>query len=58
MEVFFLALFIFLNVYFLPSYIGFRRKKKNGCAILALNFLAGWTFVGWVIAFVWALTNS
>jgi Superinfection immunity protein len=27
-------------------------------AIFALNLLLGWTFLGWVAALVWALTNS
>jgi len=37
---------------FLPTIVG--RNKKNCRAILALNFFLGWTFVGWVIALVWA----
>jgi hypothetical protein len=41
-----------LFLYFLPSYVG--RKKRNATAIFALNFLAGWTFIGWVVAMVWA----
>lgn len=44
--------------YFFPSFIAWRRKKANFRAIFALNCLAGWTFVGWVVAMVWALTND
>ena len=40
--------------YVLPSIIGW--KKRNAVAICALNLLLGWTFVGWVVALVWALT--
>jgi hypothetical protein len=57
--VFMLLLFsglVFL--YFLPTYIACTRSHKNEDAIFALNFLAGWTFVGWVISIVWALTKS
>jgi TPR repeat protein len=43
-------------VYFLPTIIAKARKHNNSMAIFALNFLAGWTFLGWVVAFVWALT--
>lgn len=43
-------------VYFLPSWIAHSRNKANIGAIFALNFLAGWTFIGWVVALVWALT--
>lgn len=45
-------------LYFLPTIISERRGKVNRNAIFALNLLAGWTFVGWVIALVWALTYS
>lgn len=45
-------------VYFLPTYIAKRRQKKNFAAIFVLNFLAGWTFIGWVVAAVWASTKD
>src|SRR5262245_22978966 len=43
-------------VYFLPSFIG--SKKRNSGAIFVLNLLLGWTFIGWVIALVWAFTQD
>jgi hypothetical protein len=55
MEVF---LVLILAIYFLPSLIGFSKKKKNSGALFALNLLLGWTLLGWVAAFVWSLTNS
>jgi hypothetical protein len=42
--------------YFLPSIIG--RKKRDRLAIFALNLLAGWSLVGWIIALVWALKED
>jgi Superinfection immunity protein len=42
-------------IYFLPTIIASRRKKRNTVAIFALNFLLGWTLVGWAVALVWAL---
>jgi hypothetical protein len=36
----------------LPVIVG--RKKRDAGAILAMNFFLGWTFVGWVVALVWA----
>jgi T4 superinfection immunity protein len=43
-------------LYFLPGIIAFRRHHHNAVAILVFNLLLGWTFLGWVIALVWALT--
>ena len=47
-----------LALYLLPGWIAFRRRKTNRIAILALDILAGWTFVGWVAALVWSLTED
>ncbi len=49
------AILIGVAIYFLPTIIAARAHHRNANAICALNFLLGWTFVGWVIAFVWAL---
>ncbi len=43
-------------VYFLPAIVA--SGKKNSGAIFVLNLLLGWTFVGWVIALVWALASE
>ena len=42
-----------LPLYLLPSILG--RKKQNRAAIFAVNFLLGWTIVGWFAALIWAL---
>lgn len=48
--------FVFLvGLYFLPTIIGVARHKKNALAIGALNFFLGWSFIGWIVALVWAL---
>lgn len=41
-----------LAIYFLPTFLGWH--KANGVSILLLNFFLGWTFIGWVVAIVWA----
>lgn len=45
-------------IYFIPTFIAFRRNKSNKIAILALNFFLGWSLVGWVVSLVWALSNE
>ncbi len=51
-------LLIFTVVYFLPGIIGLMKGKNNAGAIFLLNLLAGWTFIGWVAALIWAATND
>jgi uncharacterized membrane protein len=54
-----MAIFIILIalvIYFLPSMAGYN--KRNVGAIFALNLLLGWTLIGWVVAFVWAMTED
>lgn len=46
-----------LGLYFLPSVIALARSHHNAAAITVLNFLLGWTLLGWVAALVWALTS-
>ncbi|GGB29398.1 hypothetical protein GCM10011492_19720 [Flexivirga endophytica] len=40
--------------YLLPWAIAATRNKSNQGGIFALNFLLGWSFIGWVIALVMA----
>lgn len=49
-------LIVSLLLYFLPAYLA--RNKPNFTAILVLNILAGWTFIGWIIALIWALSSE
>ena len=44
--------------YLLPTFVAQSRRHNNAGAILALNLLLGWTFLGWVMALVWALTDN
>jgi hypothetical protein len=48
---------IFL-LYFFPACVARNRKHANASAITALNIFLGWTVLGWVVAFVWSLTDN
>ena len=50
--------FLIAGIYLLPTIIAFARKNPNKIAIMALNILLGWTFIGWVISLVWAMVNN
>ncbi|RKS42667.1 T4 superinfection immunity protein [Gillisia mitskevichiae] len=43
-------------LYFLPTIIGWNKRNSN--AILAINLLLGWTFIGWMVAFIWSLSKD
>ncbi len=49
---------VMLGLYFVPSIIANTKKKKNAGAVLALNIFLGWTFIGWIVAFIWAVAND
>ena len=49
-----LAIVIAVPIYFAPSLVARRRKKRNAVAIFALNLLAGWTIIGWGAALIWS----
>ena len=42
-------------LYFLPLILALARNKRDTVSIFVLNFLLGWTAIGWVVALVWAL---
>jgi len=55
------GLLIFLLLiwaYFFPGWIAERRKHNNVAAIIVINLFLGWTFVGWVAALAWAMTDN
>ncbi|MDF1605050.1 superinfection immunity protein [Nocardioides sp. YIM 152315] len=43
--------------YMLPWAIAATRGKSNSWAVGLVNFLLGWTFVGWVVALVMACSS-
>jgi hypothetical protein len=50
----FLVVALSLGIYFIPTLVALERLHSNRGAIFVLNFLLGWTLLGWVAAFVWA----
>ena len=45
-----------IALYFYPTICAAGEHPKI-TPILALNLLAGWTFIGWIAAFIWALSQ-
>jgi Superinfection immunity protein len=48
----------FVTLYFVPAIVAFSRKHNSKVAILVVNFVFGWSLVGWVIALIWACTGN
>ena len=47
-----------LAFYFIPTFVALARKKRNTAAIFAVNLFLGWSFVGWIVALVWAVSGD
>lgn len=45
-------------IYFLPTIVAGVRGAKHSNGIVVVNLFLGWTFVGWVVALAWALSNQ
>ncbi len=43
-----------LAIYFIPTFVASKRKHPQKTPILLLNIFLGWTFIGWVVALIWA----
>ena len=54
----FMAVLPLIAIYFIPTIIGFSRKKDNKVPILMLNLFLGWSLIGWVVALVWATSKD
>lgn len=52
----FCGFLVILWLYFIPSIIGRDKKRSDGIQIL--NLFLGWTFIGWVIALIWAVSDE
>ena len=52
------VIILILVPYFLPSIIALFRGKSNSTAIFMLNLFLGWTFIGWVVALIWAVSKD
>lgn len=50
---------VLIAVYFLPALLAyFYFQRRQSAAIIVLNFLLGWTIIGWVMALVWVFVEE
>ena len=46
-----------LIVYFIPTIVAIVRHHRNLLAIILVNIFLGWTFIGWLVALIWAIVG-
>jgi Superinfection immunity protein len=56
--VFVMAVLVAVGIYFLPTIVAASGQKRKTGAIFVLNLFLGWTFLGWVLALVWAVADE
>lgn len=53
-----LIVLVVLVVYMIPGVVAWSRGHRNAAAIITMNVVLGWTFLGWTIALIWSMTNN
>lgn len=53
--IFVITLMVIVIIYMLPTLIAYARDIPQRQTIGVLNIVFGWTLIGWVIMFLWAL---
>lgn len=48
------AVLAFLLIYFAPSLLAYYTESPELSKIVTINLFSGWTFVGWVVAWLYA----
>ena len=52
---FIIAVILVAFIYFLPTFVAFKRQHEYRWVIFGINFIAGLTMIGWLVAFIWAV---
>jgi len=47
---------VVILLYFIPSFVAWKKQCSTG--VIILNIFLGWTFIGWVVALIWAVTGQ
>lgn len=52
------AIIFVLTVYLVPTMVAVARRHVNAMPILLTNLYLGFTGIGWIIALIWAFSNT
>lgn len=50
--------FVLQLAYMAPTIVACHRNHPKSTALTALNYLGGWTVIGWIGGMVWALADK
>lgn len=53
-----LTLIVIVMLYFVPTFVAYKRAHSNYVAIVLSSFFFGWTIVGWIVCLIWACTDN
>ncbi|MGY6411595.1 MAG: superinfection immunity protein [Alkalilacustris sp.] len=46
---------LFLLAYFIPTFVALTRQRDQRRKLFLVNLLTGWTIIGWMAVFIWAI---
>ena len=55
--VYLIVLLVGMVLYFVPTIVAAKRGHHNVGTIIVINVLLGWTFIGWVVALAWSVSE-
>ncbi|MBK5928030.1 superinfection immunity protein [Rhodobaculum claviforme] len=47
---------LFALAYLIPTFVALTRQRNQRLKIFVVNLLTGWTLIGWMVAFIWAIS--
>ena len=53
-----IGVIIIIALYFIPTIVATSRKGTNAGSVFVINFLLGWTLVGWAVALAMAVKSK
>jgi len=57
-DILIIPILILLVLYFIPTIVAYSKARHNKGAVFIINLFLGWTFIGWVVALAWAVSNK
>ena len=53
-----IGVIVLVSCYFMPTIIALVRDKRGAGGVALVNFVLGWTVIGWFLAFIWSCTGK